>query len=121
MGCQICSLHQENILLGTTSFCWDNHVSSLLDWSNSKQLHAEYGCILKALVIGRDCQMNYEIYTAALRIIELVNRDSRLCSQASGYGDWHNNLLEHLCDFEADNLEMCLVLRALRKQMSDYA
>lgn len=111
----------EKILLGTTSFCWDNHVSSLLDWSNSKQLHAEYGCILKALVIGRDCQMNYEIYTAALRIIELVNRDSRLCSQASGYGDWHNNLLEHLCDFEADNLEMCLVLRALRKQMSDYA
>ena len=76
---------------------------------------------MKALGMGRDCQMNYEIYTAALRIIELVNRDSRLCSQASGYGDWHNNLLEHLCDFEADNLEMCLVLRALRKQMSDYA
>ena len=63
--------------------------------------------------------MNYEIYSAALRILELVNSDSQLCSQASVYGDWHGNLLEHVCDFEAENLEMCLLLRNLRKQMSD--
>jgi hypothetical protein len=48
-----------------------------------------------------------------------VNSDSQLCSQASDYGDWHGNLLEHVCDFEAENLEMCLLLRNLRKQMSD--
>lgn len=108
--------------LGTTSFFFcENNGSSCLHCSNSKQLHAEYGCILKALGMGCHYQMNYEIYTTALHIIELVNSDSRLCSQASGYGDWHSNLLEHLCDFEADNLEMCLVLRALRKQMSDHA
>ena len=63
--------------------------------------------------------MNYEIYSAALRILELVNSDSQLCSQASDYGDWYRNLLEHVCDFEAENLEMCLLLRNLRKQMSD--
>ena len=63
--------------------------------------------------------MNYEIYSAALRILELVNSDSQLCSQASDYGDWHGNLLEHVCEFEAENLEMCLLLRNLRKQMSD--
>ena len=63
--------------------------------------------------------MNYEIYSAALRILELVNNDSQLCSQASDYGDWYGNLLEHVCDFEAENLEMCLLLRNLRKQMSD--
>ena len=65
--------------------------------------------------------MNYEIYSAALRILELVNSDSQLCSQASDYGDWYDNLLEHVCDFEAENLEMCLLLRALRKQMSNQS
>ena len=43
----------------------------------------------------------------------------QLSSQASDYGDWYGNLLEHVCDFEAENLEMCLLLRNLRKQMSD--
>jgi hypothetical protein len=63
--------------------------------------------------------MNHEIYSAALPILELMNRDSLLRSQASEYGDWYDNLLEHVCDFEAENLEMCLLLRSLRKQMSD--
>ena len=65
--------------------------------------------------------MNYEVYSAALRIIELMQSDSGLCSKADNYGDWYNNLLEHICDFESENFEMCLVLRALRKQMSDLS
>ena len=63
--------------------------------------------------------MNHEIYSAALPILELVNSDSRLRAQTSDYGDWYDNLLEHVCDFESENLEMCSLLRALRKQMSD--
>ena len=65
--------------------------------------------------------MNHEIYSAALPILELMNRDSHLHSQTSEYGDWYDNLLEHICDFEAENLEMCLLLRALRKQMSSQS
>ena len=64
--------------------------------------------------------MNYEVYSAALRIIELMKSDSRLCTQASDYGDWYNNFLEHVCDFESENLEMCLMLRDLRRQMSNH-
>ena len=63
--------------------------------------------------------MNHEIYSAALPILELMNRDSQLRSQTSEYGDWYDNLLEHIYDFEAENFEMCLLLRSLRKQMSD--
>ena len=63
--------------------------------------------------------MNYEVYSAALRIIELMQSDSRLSAKASGYGDWYNNFLEYICDFESENFEICLMLRALRKQMSD--
>ena len=65
--------------------------------------------------------MNHEIYLAALSILEIVNSDSRLRAQTSDYGDWCDNLLEHVCDFEAENLEMCLLLRALRKQMSNQS
>ena len=65
--------------------------------------------------------MNYEVYSAALRIIELMQSDSRLSAKSSEYGDWYNNLLEHICDFESENFEMCLMLRALRKQMSDHS
>ena len=68
-----------------------------------------------------DSRMNYEIYSAALCIIELMQSDSRLSAKASEYGDWYNNLLEHICDFESENFEMCLMLRALRKQMSDHS
>jgi hypothetical protein len=68
-----------------------------------------------------DSGMNYEVYSAALRIIELMKSDSGLCSKANNYGDWYNNLLEHICDFESENFEMCLMLRALRKQMSDHS
>ena len=64
--------------------------------------------------------MNHEVYSAALRIIELMQSDSRLSAKASKYGDWYNNLLEHICDFESENFEMCLMLRALRKRMSDH-
>ena len=70
---------------------------------------------------GYDSSMNYEVYSAALRIIELIQSDSRLSVKASEYGDWYNNLLEHICDFESENFEMCLMLRALRKQMSDHS
>ena len=65
--------------------------------------------------------MNYEIYSAALRIIELMQSDSRLSAKASEYSDWYNNFLEYICDFESENFEMCLMLRALRKQMSDHS
>lgn len=65
--------------------------------------------------------MNHEIYSAALPILELVNSDSRLRAQTSDYGDWYDNLLEHVCDFEAENLEISLLLRALRKQMSNHS
>jgi len=65
--------------------------------------------------------MNHEVYSAALRIIELMQSDSRLSTKSSEYGDWYNNLLEHICDFESENFEMCLMLRALRKQMSDHS
>ena len=65
--------------------------------------------------------MNYEVYSAALRIIELMQSDSELCSKADNYGDWYDNHLERICDIESENFEMCLVLRALRKQMSDYS
>ena len=65
--------------------------------------------------------MNYEIYSAALPLLEIVNSDSELRVQTSDYGDWYDNLLEHVCDFEAENLEMCLLLRALRKQMSSQS
>ena len=65
--------------------------------------------------------MNHEIYSAALPILEIVNSDSLLRAQTSVYGDWYDNLLEHVCDFEAENLEMCLLLRALRKQMSNQS
>ena len=65
--------------------------------------------------------MNHEIYSAALLILEIVNSDSRLRAQTADYGDWYDNLLEHVCDFEAENLEMCLLLRALRKQMSSQS
>ena len=65
--------------------------------------------------------MDYEVYSAALRIIELMQSDSELCSKADYYGDWYNSLLEHICDFESENFEMCLMLRALRKQMSDHS
>ena len=68
-----------------------------------------------------DSSMNYEVYSAALRIIELMQSDSGLSAKTSEYGDWYNNLLEHICDFESENFEMCLVLRALRKQMSDHS
>jgi hypothetical protein len=63
--------------------------------------------------------VNYEVYSAALCIIELMQSESQLLATASDYGDWYNNLSEHICDFESENFEMCLVLRALRKQMSD--
>ena len=63
--------------------------------------------------------MNNEIYSAALPILEIVNSDSRLRAQTSDYGDWYDNLFEHVCDFEAENLEMCLLLKALRKQLSN--
>ena len=63
--------------------------------------------------------MNYHVYSAALRIIELMQNDLRLSAKTSEYGDWYNNFLEHVYDFESDNFEMCLALRALRKQMSD--
>ena len=63
--------------------------------------------------------MNYEIYSAALPLLEVVNSDSRLRAQTSDYCDWYDNLLEHVCDFESENLEMCTLLRALRKQMSN--
>ena len=65
--------------------------------------------------------MNYEVYSAALRIIELMQSDSRLSATASEYGDWYNNFFEHICDFESENLEICLMLRALQKQMSDHS
>ena len=65
--------------------------------------------------------MNYEVYSAALRIIELMQSDSGLSAKSSEYCDWYNNLLEHICDFESENFEMCLMLRALRKQMSDHS
>ena len=65
--------------------------------------------------------MNYEVYSATLRIIELLQSDSRLSAKASEYGDWYNNLLEHICDFESENFEMCFMLVGLRKQMSDYS
>ena len=65
--------------------------------------------------------MNHEIYSAALLILEIVNSDSRLRAQTADYGDWYDNLFEHVCDFEAENLEMCLLLRALRKQMSSQS
>ena len=65
--------------------------------------------------------MNYEVYSAALRIIELMQSDSELCSKADNYGDWYDNRLARICDFESENFEMCLVLRALRKQMSDHS
>ena len=65
--------------------------------------------------------MNYEVYSAALRIIELMQSDSRLSAEASEYSDWYSNFLEHICDFESENFEMCLMLRALRKQMSDHS
>ena len=65
--------------------------------------------------------MNHEVYSAALLILELVKSDSRLRAQTSDYGDWYDNLLEHICDFEAENVEMCLLLRALRKQMSSQS
>ena len=70
---------------------------------------------------GYDSSMNYEVYSAALRTIELMQSDSRLSVKAFEYGDWYNNLLEHICDFESENFEMCLMVRALRKQMSDYS
>ena len=63
--------------------------------------------------------MNHEMYSAALPLLEIVNSDSLLRAQTSDYGDWYDNLLEHVCDFEAENLEMCLLLRTLRKQISD--
>ena len=63
--------------------------------------------------------MNHEIYSLALRIIELIKSDSGLSDQASDYGDWYHNLSEHVCDFESENFEMCLMLRNLRQQMSD--
>ena len=65
--------------------------------------------------------MNHEVYSAALRIIELMQSDSRLSAKASEYSDWYDNLFEHICDFESENFEMCLMLRALRKQMSDHS
>ena len=65
--------------------------------------------------------MNYEVYSAALRIIELMQSDSKLSAKAYVYGDWYNNLFEHICDFESENFEMCLMLRDLRKQMSDHS
>ena len=65
--------------------------------------------------------MNYEVYSAALRIIELMRSDSRLSAKASEYGDWYNNLVEHICDFESENFEMCLMLRTLQKQMLDHS
>ena len=65
--------------------------------------------------------MNNEVYSAALRIIEMMQSDSQLYAKASDYGDWYNNLLEHVCDFESENFEMCVVLRALRKQMSNHS
>ena len=65
--------------------------------------------------------MNYEVYSAALRIIELMQSDSRLSAKASEYSDWYNNFLEYICDFESENFEMCLMFRALRKQMSDHS
>ena len=65
--------------------------------------------------------MNYDVYSAALRIIELMQSDSRLSARSSEYGDWYDNLLEHICDFESENFEMCLMLRALRKRMSDHS
>ena len=65
--------------------------------------------------------MDHEIYSAALPILEIVKSDSRLRAQTADYGDWYDNLLEHVCDFEAENLEMCLLLRALRKQMSSQS
>ena len=40
--------------------------------------------------------MNYEIYSAALRILELVNSDSQLCSQTSDYGQSYLYLSELL-------------------------
>ena len=69
---------------------------------------------------GYVSSMNYEVYSTALRIIELMQNDSILSATASEYGDWYSNLLEHTCDFESENFEMCLMLRALRKQMSDH-
>jgi len=65
--------------------------------------------------------MNHEIYSAALTILEIVNSDKRLRAQTSDYGGWYDNLLEHVCDFEAENLEMCSLLRSLRKQMSNQS
>ena len=50
---------------------------------------------------GYDLSMNYEVYSAALRIIELMQSDSRLSAKASEYGDWYNNLLECIYDFES--------------------
>ena len=64
--------------------------------------------------------MNYEVYSAALRIIELMQSDSRLSAKASEYSNWYNNFLEYIYDFESENFEMCLMLRALRKQTSDH-
>ena len=49
--------------------------------------------------------MNHEIYSAALPLLEIVNSDPLLRAQTSDYGDWYDNLLEHVCDFEAENLE----------------
>ena len=63
--------------------------------------------------------MNHEIYSAALPILELVNSDSRLRAQTSDYGDWYGNLLEHVCDFESEHLEMFTLLRSLTTQISD--
>ena len=65
--------------------------------------------------------MNYEVYSAAFRIIELMQSDSSLSAKASEYGDWCNNFLEYICDFESENFEMCLMLRDLRQQMSDHS
>ena len=68
---------------------------------------------------GYGSNMNHEVYSAALRIIELMQYDFRMSAKVSEYGDWYNSFLEHVCDFESENFEMCLMLRALRKQMSD--
>lgn len=62
--------------------------------------------------------MNHQTYSLILELVLLMRKDQSLCCEASRYGDWYNNLIENMCDYESDHLDMCLMLRFLKKEIS---
>ena len=62
--------------------------------------------------------MNSTTYSIALQLVEVMDCDTELRGSTSSYGDWYDNLVEQMCDYEAENFDQVMVLKTLKNQLA---